>query len=45
MPKWVLNLVEFIGLSLVTAGVAVWSIPSALIVAGVSIVAACEVRG
>jgi len=46
MPKWVLNLVEFGGLSLVTAGVAgLWSVFAAAVVAGVALIAACEVRG
>ena len=45
MPKWMLVFVELVGVALVVAGVALWSVPAALIVAGVVAVAACEVRG
>lgn len=37
-------LLEIVGVALVVAGCAMWSVPVALIVAGVCIVAAIEVR-
>lgn len=45
MPKRMLVLiVEILGVACVVAGFAVWYWPAALIVAGVTLVAACEVR-
>lgn len=40
-----LLLIEVLGLLLAVVGIALWSVPAALIVAGVAVVAACEVRG
>lgn len=46
-PVWarvVLLLVELVGVALIVAGVAAWSVPAALIVAGAALVGVCEVR-
>lgn len=37
-------LLELLGLALVVVGVSMWSVPLALVVAGVAVVAAVEVR-
>jgi len=37
-------LLELFGLALVVVGVSLWSVPLALVVAGVAVVAAVEVR-
>lgn len=38
-------LIELVGVALVVAGVALWSVPLALVVAGLAVIAAVEVRG
>lgn len=45
MPKWMLALCEVTGVALVAVGVAMWSVPAALVLLGVVAVVACEVRG
>lgn len=45
MRSRVLAVVETVGVGLVTVGVGMWSVPAALVVAGLAAVAAVEVRG
>jgi cytochrome c-type biogenesis protein CcmH/NrfF len=45
MRKRLLFAGEAVGVGITTAGVALWSVPAALVLLGGAIVAACEVRG
>lgn len=40
-----LLLLELAGLALVVAGVALWSVPAALVIAGLAVIVGCERQG
>jgi hypothetical protein len=44
MPQWLLLTIEIVGLCLFVAGTALIYVPAAFLVAGVAVVASCEMH-